>query len=60
MPEAEKGGAMSNQAGKGAEISIADACEQTGLSRRTVRYYEELWPPLAEAIRGATWVVMSS
>jgi DNA-binding transcriptional MerR regulator len=24
------------------EFSIADACEQTGLSRRTVRYYEEL------------------
>jgi MerR family copper efflux transcriptional regulator len=42
VPEAEKRGAMSNQAGNGAEISIADACEQTGLSRRTVRYYEEL------------------
>ena len=26
----------------GAELSIAAACEQTGLSRRTVRYYEEL------------------
>jgi DNA-binding transcriptional MerR regulator len=25
-----------------AQLSIADACEQTGLSRRTVRYYEEL------------------
>ena len=25
-----------------AEVSIAEVCEQTGLSARTVRYYEEL------------------
>ena len=27
---------------RGRALSIAEACEQTGLSRRTVRYYEEL------------------
>ena len=28
--------------GDGGDLSIAATCEQTGLSRRTVRYYEEL------------------